>query len=479
MNRLAAGGLALALCALMIFHVAFVRGKRWMNRTFERREDAFAEMPDDVCQDVEPAAVRHSHRDIFDAEISGALDQLIEQRNNRFASFDRKTLLTQVLGVEKALELLGGNQFPENLFLDFDGDWLGLNQFAPDLLAQPEFFFLALNVTILDADFAAVGALQNVQNLAQRRHLSTAQPAGDEQSIEIPNRQVVSFDVQLGMIQKRHRVQGIDVGDQVATDSIGIYQFHHARLSRRLLVHLIGARKEGRAIDVPAQGRMRNTQIGEDVVVKTFLPDQQLVHARQKRSRLRALNDAMIVSVADRNGLTDAELRKDGGNHRLIFRRIFNRAGGDDRRLPRHQARRGRDRADGAGISERNGRALKVCNLQLAFARAFDYVVVSGEKVREGKLICVLDIRNQKRARPVFLFQIDRDTQVHGFTPESRRLFVDHTKAIVELRKFRQRAQDRPRDQVRVGSLACPVIAQMTIDEAAVFIEEFDGNASL
>src|SRR5713226_7291742 len=250
-------------------------------------------MPDDVCQDVQTAAVRHAHRDVFDAEISGALDQLIEQRNNRFASFDRKALLTQVLGVEKALELLGGNQFPKNLFLDFDGDWLGLNQFATNLLAQPEFFFLALNVTILDADFAAVGALQNVQNLAQRRRLSSAQPAGDEQSIEIPNRQIVSLDVQLGVIQKGHRVQGIDVGDQVAAHSISIYQFHHARLSRRLLVHLIGARKEGRAIDVPAQRRMGNAEIGEDVVVKALFTDQQFMHPRQKRSRLRALNDAM------------------------------------------------------------------------------------------------------------------------------------------------------------------------------------------
>src|SRR5713226_10492679 len=104
-------------------------------------------MPDDVCQDVQTAAVRHTHRDVFDAEISGTLDQLIEQRDDRFASFDRKTLLTQVLGVEKALELLGGNQFPENLFLDFDGDWLGLYQLASHLLAQPEFFFLALDVT--------------------------------------------------------------------------------------------------------------------------------------------------------------------------------------------------------------------------------------------------------------------------------------------------------------------------------------------
>src|SRR5437879_8510753 len=145
-------------------------------------------MSDDVRQHVQTAAVRHAHRDVFDAEVARAFDQLIEKRNDRFASFDRKTLLSQKLRVKKALELLGGNQFPENLFLNFDGDWLGLNQLATDLLAQPEFFFFALDVAIFDADLAAVRALQNVQNLAQRRRLSSAQPAGEEQSIEIPNR---------------------------------------------------------------------------------------------------------------------------------------------------------------------------------------------------------------------------------------------------------------------------------------------------
>src|SRR5260370_39984272 len=208
-------------------------------------------MPDDVRQHIQTAAVRHPHRYVFDAEVAGALDQLIEQRNDRFAAFDRKTLLSEELCVQKALELLGGNQFPKNLFLNFNGDWLGINQLAAYLFAQPEFFFLALNVAILDADFAAVCTLQNVQNLAQRRRLSSAQPAGNEQSIEIPNRKVVSFDVQLGLIEQRHRVQRIDVGDQMAADSISIYQFHHTRLPRRLLVDLIGAGTAGMPIDVP------------------------------------------------------------------------------------------------------------------------------------------------------------------------------------------------------------------------------------
>src|SRR5258708_19785876 len=99
-------------------------------------------MPDDIRQHIQTAAVRHAQRNVFDAEVAGALDQLIEQWNDRFAAFDRKTFLPQELRVEKALELLGGNQFPENLFLDFDGDWFRMNQLTPHLPAHPNLFSL-------------------------------------------------------------------------------------------------------------------------------------------------------------------------------------------------------------------------------------------------------------------------------------------------------------------------------------------------
>ena len=71
------------------------------------------------------------------------------------------------------------------------------------------------------------------------------------------------------------------------------------------------ARQEERiAIEVPAQWRMRNSEVSKDLIVKLVLPDQQLVNAREKRARFSALNDAMIVSAADRDRLADAELRQ-------------------------------------------------------------------------------------------------------------------------------------------------------------------------
>src|SRR2546429_5811201 len=94
-------------------------------------------------------------------------------------------------------------------------------------------------------------------------------------------------------------MQRINVGDQVTSNTISIYQLHHPRLTNGLLVHLIGAHEEGIAIDVPAQGRVRNAKIGEDLFVEFMLAQQQFMRAREERPGFRALNDAMVVSAAD------------------------------------------------------------------------------------------------------------------------------------------------------------------------------------
>jgi hypothetical protein len=74
----------------------------------------------------------------------------------------------------------------------------------------------------------------------------------------------------------------------------------------------IDTEEERVPIYIPAQRRMRNSQIGEDLIVEFVLAQQQFVHAREKRTRFGSLNDPMIVGAANRDGLTDAQLRQDG-----------------------------------------------------------------------------------------------------------------------------------------------------------------------
>src|SRR6266849_8949780 len=105
-------------------------------------------MTDDISQHIQTPPVRHAHRNLFNAQVARALDQLIEQGNDRFTAFDGKAFLAEVLGVQKALELFGRDQFPEDSFLDLNIYWFRLDEFAANLFAQPKLFFLTLNMPV-------------------------------------------------------------------------------------------------------------------------------------------------------------------------------------------------------------------------------------------------------------------------------------------------------------------------------------------
>src|SRR5919107_487784 len=110
------------------------------------------------------------------------------------------------------------------------------------------------------------------------------------------------------MIQKRKCVQRIDVGDQMSAHSIGVDQLNDFRFFKLLLANLIFGKEERIAIEVPAKRRVRNAEVQKNLFVKLVLADDEVVHACEKRAGLRALNDAMIVSAADRDRFADAEL---------------------------------------------------------------------------------------------------------------------------------------------------------------------------
>src|SRR2546423_6623201 len=79
----------------MIFHVALVRREVRVNTPLEGREDSFGEVADDVREDVQASAVRHAERDVFDALLGGALDELIEEPDDRLAAFQRETFRSE------------------------------------------------------------------------------------------------------------------------------------------------------------------------------------------------------------------------------------------------------------------------------------------------------------------------------------------------------------------------------------------------
>src|SRR5678816_1176121 len=104
----------------MVFDVAFVGWKRGMNRPFKRREDAFAKVSDNIREHIQAPAMRHAQGDVFNSACCAAFDELVEQMYDRLATFEGKTFLTEILGMQEPFELFRRDKFPQELFLDLD-----------------------------------------------------------------------------------------------------------------------------------------------------------------------------------------------------------------------------------------------------------------------------------------------------------------------------------------------------------------------
>ena len=61
--------------------------------------------------------MRHADDALLDALLTAALDQIVDQRDQRIAAFEREALLADVLGVQVALEAFGRRELPEDVLL--------------------------------------------------------------------------------------------------------------------------------------------------------------------------------------------------------------------------------------------------------------------------------------------------------------------------------------------------------------------------
>ena len=86
-------------------------------RVVELGEQVLRHLAERVDEHVEAAAVRHADDDLLHALAAGALDELVHRGDEALAAFEREALLADVLGVQVALEALGGGQPLEDVEL--------------------------------------------------------------------------------------------------------------------------------------------------------------------------------------------------------------------------------------------------------------------------------------------------------------------------------------------------------------------------
>ncbi len=94
-DRVAGQARERALGAEVVLHVArAVRGAR-VDVALELAEDLRVALADDVGEHVEAAAVRHADRDLVEALLGRALQDAVEQRDERLAALEREALLAR------------------------------------------------------------------------------------------------------------------------------------------------------------------------------------------------------------------------------------------------------------------------------------------------------------------------------------------------------------------------------------------------
>ncbi len=275
-----------------------------------------------------------------------------------------------------------------------------------DLALDPRLLGRLLDVHVLDADRAAVGVAQQVQQVAERHAVAPADAVGQELAVEVPDGQPVGLGRQLGVHDRVLGGQRVEIGDQVAADAVGVDELVDAHL---LLEHRRGVVDR---VDVasPLHRLVGHADRAEDVGVEVVRAHQQLVHPLEEQARLGALDDAVVVGRRDGDDLRHAEGGQRGGVGTLELGGEAERADADDRALARHQPRHRLHGADRARVGEADGDPGEVVGGQLVAAHLADQVLVRGPEAAEVERVGVADAGHEQGA-PAGLLDVDGEAR--------------------------------------------------------------------
>ena len=129
-------------------------------------------------------------------------------------------LVPVYLTFEEALEAFRLDQFVEDRLLAFrrEGNLL----VRPlDTALQPGLLCRVGNVHELDAERRAVGALEDRENFVERAHLEAEHVVDEDRPVHVLRAETVAFGLQFGIALLFAKLQGIEVGDQMAPDPVG------------------------------------------------------------------------------------------------------------------------------------------------------------------------------------------------------------------------------------------------------------------
>ena len=165
-------------------------GKLVRMLALELLEQLLRHLAQHVHQHVQPPAMRHADHDLLHAGRARALDQLVDRRDQALAAFERKALLAHVARMQVALELLGLGQLLQQALLHL-GRVFRRRPDRLDALLDPVALHPLADEHVLEADVAAVGVAQRVDQVPERGAVEPDERAGADLAVEIRLGEVV------------------------------------------------------------------------------------------------------------------------------------------------------------------------------------------------------------------------------------------------------------------------------------------------
>ena len=174
--------------------------------------------------------------------------------------------------------------------------------------------------------------------------------SGRELPVEVPDGEPVGGGIELVVHLRLFPRQRVEVGDEVAAHPVD----PHERGDLHLLAEELLLPVDRADVAAPVDLLVGHAERPEHVVVEAVLADEALVDGLEEQARLGALDDAMVVRRRDRDDLADAELAEGALVGALPLGGVVDGADADDHALAGHEARHRLDRADRAGVGERD-----------------------------------------------------------------------------------------------------------------------------
>ena len=170
--------------AEMVLDVAVAVNVPGEKGPLELAQDQLVRLPQDVREHVQTAPVGHAHHHLARTGCRRVLDQDIEQRDQRLRTLQREALLANELRVEELLERLGGHEHLE----DTAAVIVGQGRVVPgalDALLEPFALRLVGERQVLDAEGAAIGALERSQQLSEGDGLQAAEGPAVHRAVHV------------------------------------------------------------------------------------------------------------------------------------------------------------------------------------------------------------------------------------------------------------------------------------------------------